>query len=300
MDCKGLEANVLDYMNSQPPCPGADAELTSSETIGSKRFGDVLDRLDSYALSKLQHEGYVVIDTGMHSSTEKLNELANKSKTGQESSRTDTVAFLNRKDAIECDLEDEYDFLLTIAGYLNDNFDLYASPYKPILPATKDKPLTNPFNVQMAEYGWKDYYNAHSDNSIDMRVRSNGVFEDCGTTISDDYILSDIDKVLPKKRSNYRCITAILYLNENWEKSDGGQLRMYLDSGAVERPNTAADTHDYVDINPSNGKLLLFDSRMVHSVEEVLNKYKIRRALTLWITRPEESGVSGEDYFINS
>lgn len=86
MDCKGLEANVLDYMNSQPPCPGADAELTSSEAIGSKRFGDVLESLDSDALYKLQHEGYVVIDTGMHSSTKKLNEWANKSKTGQESS----------------------------------------------------------------------------------------------------------------------------------------------------------------------------------------------------------------------
>ena len=300
VDCKGLEANVLDYMNSQPPCPGADAELTSSEAIGSKRFGDVLESLDSDALYKLQHEGYVVIDTGMHSSTKKLNEWANKSKTGQESSRTDTVAFLNRNDCVECDLEDEYDFMLTLASHLNDNFDLYASPYKPIHPATKDKPLTNPFNVQMAEYGWKDHYNAHSDNSIDMRERtSNAVFEGYGTTISDDYILSDCDNVLPKKRSNYRCITAILYLNENWEKCDGGQLRMYLDSAAVERPNRAVDTHDYVDINPSNGKLLLFDSRMVHSVEEVLNKYKIRRALTLW-TRPEESGVSGEDYFISS
>ena len=101
MDCKGLEANVLDYMNSQPPCPGADAELTSSEAIGSKRFGDVLESLDSDALYKLQHEGYVVIDTGMHSSTKKLNEWANKSKTGQESSRTDTVAFLNRNDCVE-------------------------------------------------------------------------------------------------------------------------------------------------------------------------------------------------------
>ena len=100
VDCKGLEANVLDYMNSQPPCPGADAELTSSEAIGRKRFGNVLDRLNSDALSKLQHEGYVVIDTGMHSSTKKLNEWGNKSKTGQESSRTDTVSFLNRNDAI--------------------------------------------------------------------------------------------------------------------------------------------------------------------------------------------------------
>ena len=73
---------------------------------------------------------------------------------------------------------------------------------------------------------------------------------------------------------------------------------MYLDSAHCEIPNTAKATHNYVDINPSNGKLLLFDSRMIHSVEKVLHHSKIRRALTLWITRPEESGVTGESYFL--
>jgi hypothetical protein len=37
---------------------------------------------------------------------------------------------------------------------------------------------------------------------------------------------------------------------------------------------------------------------MVHSVEKVLNEGKTRRALTIWIIRPEENGVSGEDYFL--
>jgi hypothetical protein len=57
--------------------------------------------------------------------------------------------------------------------------------------------------------------------------------------------------------------------------------------------------YEYIDVNPLNGKLLLlFDSRMVHSVEKVLNKIKTRRALTLWMVRPEESGATGEDYYL--
>jgi hypothetical protein len=30
----------------------------------------------------------------------------------------------------------------------------------------------------------------------------------------------------------------------------------------------------------------------------VLNKIKTRRALTLWMLRPEESGATGEDYYL--
>ena len=56
--------------------------------------------------------------------------------------------------------------------------------------------------------------------------------------------------------------------------------------------------YEYIDVNPSNGKLLLFDSCMVHSVGKVLNKIKTRRALTLWMVRPEESGATGEDYYL--
>ena len=296
----GLETNILDYMNSRPPDPGMAAGLTSSEAIGSNRFGSILDQLiDPCALLELQKHGYAVIDNVMktsQSSNDQLGEWANKGKTGQDDCRSDTVAFLDRRDALECGLEDQFDFLLTLASHLNDNFDLYASPYKPVFPGTTTRPLTNPkgFNVQMAEYVFGDYYNPHSDNSIDREV-DNGAFG--GTAVIHDY-LGD-DAILPKKRSNWRCITAILYLNEGWKTSDGGQLRMYLDSAHVESPSTARDTHEYIDVNPSNGKLLLFDSRMVHSVEEVLNENKIRRALTLWITRPEESGVSGEDYFMD-
>ena len=53
-------------------------------------------------------------------------------------------------------IEDQYDFLLTLASHLNNNldFELYASPYKPLFPGTTERPLTNPsgFNVQIAEF----------------------------------------------------------------------------------------------------------------------------------------------------
>ncbi len=72
---------------------------------------------------------------------------------------------------------------------------------------------------------------------------------------------------------------------------------MYLDSDSVKHPSMAIDTHEHFNINPSNGRLLLFDSRMIHSVEKVLNESKIRRALTVWIERPKESGVFVNDSF---
>lgn len=304
----GLKQNVLDYLNSQPPDPGMDAELNAAcRAVGNEKFGMLLDdMIDGESLRKFQRDGFVVIDDVMktsQSSNEKVGKWTDKSKTAQGHVRTDTVAFLNRNNALECGLEEQYDFLLTLASHLNDNLDLFASPYKPVLPGTRDRPLTNPsrFNVQIAEYGCGDYYNAHSDNSIDTSVR-NGAFDGFGTTIeSNDEDLSSSscdDVTLPQRRSNWRCITAILYMNKGWKVSDGGQLRMYLDSASVKHPSTAFETHSYIDINPSNGKLLLFDSRMIHSVEKVDSDSKVRRALTLWITRPEENGVTGENYFL--
>lgn len=210
---------MLDYMNSQPPDPGMDAELSSSKTIGNKNMDSLLNRLiDSSSLTELQQDGFVVIDNVMktsQSSSNKLGEWADKGKTGQGESRTDTVAFLNRNNALECGLEDQYDFLLTLASHLNDNLDLYASPYTPVFPGTEDRPLSNPSgsNVQMAEYGADDYYNPHGDNSIDMKLRGNGVFQDYGTTTINGHG-STSSSSLPKRRSNWRCITAILYLNE--------------------------------------------------------------------------------------
>eukprot|EP00563_Minutocellus_polymorphus_P018905 CAMPEP_0197726020 /NCGR_PEP_ID=MMETSP1434-20131217/12696_1 /TAXON_ID=265543 /ORGANISM="Minutocellus polymorphus, Strain CCMP3303" /LENGTH=478 /DNA_ID=CAMNT_0043311811 /DNA_START=91 /DNA_END=1527 /DNA_ORIENTATION=+ len=312
-----LRYNVLDYLNSQPPDPGKDAELTSSQAIGNDQLGALLDKVvDSECLSKLERDGYVVIDDIMktsQSSNDKLSQWSKKSQTGQEECRTDTVSFIDRDDALECRVESQYDLLLALASHLNNKLDLYESPFAPIFPGTRENPLTNPSgcNVQMAEYGSQDFYDPHSDNSINMVCQSE-YFGSAEEYIDDMYGNDVYDDTTPwratmqknmfsdvERRSNYRCITAILYLTEGWSVQDGGQLRMYLDSAHCEIPNTAKDTHNYIDVNPSNGKLLLFDSRMIHSVEKVLHQSKIRRALTLWMTRPEESGATGEIFFLD-
>ncbi len=303
---RNLESNVLDFLNSQPPDAGIDAELTSSEAIGDEKFGLILKRVDSDALAKLQRDGFVVIDNVMttsQTSHDKLDGKTNnqgKRKSDARDYRTDKVAFLNRENALEYGLEDQHDFLLTLASHLNGNLDFSFrghSLYTPIFPGTVQRPLTNPrgFNVQFAEYAENDHYNPHSDNSVDTKLKTCGVF-DVTRTIGSK---ADLDgTLLPSRRINWRYITAILYMNEGWEKGDGGQLRLYLDSSGVIHPNIVLDEHDFIDIIPSNGRLLLFDSRMIHSVEKVLKEGKTRRALTLWIIRPEESGATGEDYFL--
>ena len=71
--------------------------------------------------------------------------------------------------------------------------------------------------------------------------------------------------------SNKRKLTAILYLNEDWDASrDGGCLRAYLPGRDGE----------YRDIEPKGGRLLLFDSTAVE--HEVLPTFRTRMALTLW------------------
>ncbi|MHB8455894.1 MAG: 2OG-Fe(II) oxygenase [Acidiferrobacterales bacterium] len=68
-----------------------------------------------------------------------------------------------------------------------------------------------------------------------------------------------------------RVMSCILYLNEGWCESDGGQLRLYLDS--------AADSL-HMDINPQGGTLVTFLSdRFYH---EVLPATRERLSLTGW------------------
>lgn len=96
-----------------------------------------------------------------------------------------------------------------------------------------------------------------------------------------------------KTRSNYRLYTCILYCNDDWDmEQDGGALRIYPNTIHLTDPSEAVEKQlEYEDINPSNGKLLIFDSRLVHSVEKVISSMKKRLALTIWIMRPEDCGV---------
>lgn len=68
-----------------------------------------------------------------------------------------------------------------------------------------------------------------------------------------------------------RLITIVLYLNQTWQESDGGQLRMYLQPGVS------------VDIVPYGGTLVVFRSDLFE--HEVLPALVERRSLTGWYRR---------------
>ncbi|WP_226388997.1 2OG-Fe(II) oxygenase [Penaeicola halotolerans] len=70
---------------------------------------------------------------------------------------------------------------------------------------------------------------------------------------------------------SYRIVSAITYLNENWQPGDGGELRIY---------ESAADDASYVDIAPTGGKLVCFLSGEIF--HEVLPAHKERYSLTGW------------------
>ena len=71
-----------------------------------------------------------------------------------------------------------------------------------------------------------------------------------------------------------RTVTAILYLNEEWKESDGGQLRFY--------PNGESE-EEYVDILPEAGTLVTFLSHDYW--HEVLPGNRDRMSITGWFKR---------------
>jgi SM-20-related protein len=71
-----------------------------------------------------------------------------------------------------------------------------------------------------------------------------------------------------------RTITTVVYLNETWRETDGGQLRIYTDRDSEER---------YQDILPLAGRLVVFFSaRFLH---EVLRTRRQRMSITGWFKR---------------
>lgn len=68
-----------------------------------------------------------------------------------------------------------------------------------------------------------------------------------------------------------RTVTTTLYLNDNWQTEDGGQLRLYLDD---------ADPQNYMDVLPEAGTLVTFlSARFLH---EVLPARRERLSITGW------------------
>ncbi|NBQ85601.1 MAG: 2OG-Fe(II) oxygenase [Methylophilaceae bacterium] len=73
-----------------------------------------------------------------------------------------------------------------------------------------------------------------------------------------------------------RKISCILYLNDDWQDTDGGQLRIYLDKQDLDKQNQA----HFFDVLPTGGKLVVFvSSDFIH---EVLPAKRERIAITGW------------------
>jgi len=72
--------------------------------------------------------------------------------------------------------------------------------------------------------------------------------------------------------ASHRVVTAILYLNDQWQECDGGKLRFYMDEGG--------DEANFLDVEPLAGRLVLFLSRRFF--HEVLPAQKDRLSLTGW------------------
>jgi SM-20-related protein len=68
-----------------------------------------------------------------------------------------------------------------------------------------------------------------------------------------------------------RVFSLVLYLNKDWKKGDGGELRVHNDDAS------------YNDIEPLHGRLVCFRSDQV--LHEVLEAKKTRISLTGWIRR---------------
>lgn len=73
------------------------------------------------------------------------------------------------------------------------------------------------------------------------------------------------------KEVNYRKITCLLYLNDDWTDADGGQLRVYH----------PGDESSFTDIIPVNGRFVCFKSSSVF--HEVLPSKRERFSLTGWL-----------------
>lgn len=273
IDMTNLQTEVFWHANNQPPHPGHNA--LSAKLAGSHEIEDIFNvspyKSSRDVLDELSEQGFVVLDDTVKTTKEMHQNLGYflNNKSGQsEEIRRDTVTFLQRENAQACGLERHFDVLMGIASFLNQNYDFPPSVHNPIAPATASHPLTNPSAIQAAEYGKGDFYVEHSDNSWE-----NGKHLDT--------------------RRNYRAFTAILYCNEEWKPSDGGALRIYHDSRELAEAKDAPDLCHYTDVLPQNGRLLIFDSTLVHSVQTV-HADKFRRALTLWIQQPIDANVLGE------
>ena len=85
----------------------------------------------------------------------------------------------------------------------------------------------------------------------------------------------------PPEAADLRVVTAILYLNGDWQPAHGGALRMYgVGSPAI---STDADSSEpFVEVEPRRGTLAIFWSHLIP--HEVLPASVARFAISLWMS----------------
>lgn len=155
-----------------------------------------------------------------------------------------------------------------------------ARQWPPEAPATPERVLTAPLRAMAASYpGGGARYVPHKDNAY-RKERGD--------------------------RINTRELTAILYANPaDWSlPAHGGALRLYPGSEDAEEEPPEAPQSGWnargdrellcragpgpVTIAPTGGRLVIFFSALWH---EVMPAHRVRRALTMWILRPDAGSV---------
>ncbi len=88
-----------------------------------------------------------------------------------------------------------------------------------------------------------------------------------------------------KSASVLRTYSLLIYLNSDWKESDGGCLRIHLDSGGDFLPE--GEEPNFIDVEPKAGTLVLFKSDKIP--HEVLDTNTERTAVVGWYNRPLSS-----------
>uniref|UniRef100_A0A7S2MHR9 Fe2OG dioxygenase domain-containing protein n=1 Tax=Octactis speculum TaxID=3111310 RepID=A0A7S2MHR9_9STRA len=174
----------------------------------------------------------------------------------------------------------------------------------PVHPATVLAPLTVPSHVMVAQYPPGGSYCPHSDNGLEW-------VED--VRAEEKLTTAPAAGLKKASRRNHRQFTAIMYANmrpngKQWQPEDQGCLRIYegsgggsssvcgkaLLAGGKSAAAKAVVGLSFVDIVPRAGRLVIFDSRLIHEV--MPSRDLPRQAITMWIGRPVDNQVKGETW----
>lgn len=162
LDLSTLRAAVRQHFQTLDPDPGFDAASYSFNDRSNKEHFHEL--ISPAVLRELQDRGFVTIATNCQT-TQASNRLLSQNLVNRSSQdvaiRTDFVQFLTREEAATCEIQSQFDLLMSIASQLNGGLELAPSKLEPRKPGTKATPLTNPLEIQAAQYGKGDYYIAH-------------------------------------------------------------------------------------------------------------------------------------------